>query len=56
MLGFHDRPSEVEVFSFFLARELGKTVAEIEQMSHAEYVRWQGYFTAKHAIENKRPA
>lgn len=56
MLGFHDRPSDVDVFVFFLASQLGKTVAEIELMPHAEYVRWRGYFTAKHAIENKRPA
>lgn len=54
MLALHGRPSEVDAFSFFLATQLGCTLAVIEQMTHAEYVQWQGYFTAKHAIENQK--
>lgn len=55
VLALHDRPSDVDVFAYFLARELGRTVAEIEDMPHAEYVNWRAYFTAKHAIENLKP-
>ena len=53
MLALHDRPSEVVAFRFYLATQLGKTLGEIDDMPHDEYVQWGAYFTAKHAIENK---
>jgi len=45
---------DVDVFAFHLARELGKTVGEIENMAHAEYLAWSSYFTARHAIQSVR--
>jgi hypothetical protein len=55
MLSFHDRPSGVEAFRFFLARELGMTVAELEQrMGHDEYLSWGAYYRAKQAVEGVR--
>ena len=55
MMAFHGRPSDVDVFTFHLARELGRTVGEIEAMPYEEYVGWRSYFTVKHAVENLRP-
>lgn len=54
MLGLNGRPSDVDVFLFYLATQLGKTVGEVEEMPNAELVRWRAYFTAKHAIEHMR--
>lgn len=55
MLALNGAPSEVDAFMFHLARELGKTLAEIGEMSHEEYVLWRAYYTAKHAMENMKP-
>jgi hypothetical protein len=52
MLGLNGRDSEVDVFAFHLALRLGKTVGELDDMPNAEYVAWQSYFTAKHAVES----
>ena len=32
------------MFKFALAKELGKTLEEINQMTVAEFVGWAGYF------------
>lgn len=53
MFALHDRPSEIDAFRFYLATQLGKTLAEIDLMPHQEYVEWGAYFTARHAIEHK---
>lgn len=50
MLALHGRETEFDAFVYVLAEKLHKTVGEIEQMPHAEYVRWQAYFTAQNAI------
>lgn len=52
MLALCGRASEVDVFPFFLAEKLGKTLSEIEGLSHAETVRWAAYYEAKAACEN----
>lgn len=31
-------------FEFFLAEQLGKTVAELSEMDHAEFVRWAIFY------------
>lgn len=55
MLGLHGRDNDngVNVFSYFLALQLHKSVAEVEAMPNLEYLGWHAYFTAKGAIENK---
>lgn len=52
ILAMHGQPSTIDVFAFHLARELGRTVGEIEAMPYAEYVGWRSYFTAKHAVDS----
>lgn len=54
MFSLHGKPSETDAFLFFLATELGKTVAELDGMSYGEYVQWQAYFEAKQAVESVR--
>lgn len=39
-------------FAFFLAHQLHKTITEVENMTHREFVAWHAYFEAKHAFEN----
>lgn len=31
-------------FDYFLAQKLGRTVAELHEMSHTEYVGWTVYY------------
>lgn len=52
MLALNGMASEVEVFWFFLAEKLGKTVHELQQMPHAEFVGWQAYYESKNASAN----
>lgn len=54
MFSLHGKETETDAFLFFLATQLGKTVAELDGMSHGEYVQWQAYFEAKQAIEGVR--
>lgn len=54
MLALHDRPSEVDPWRYFLALELGKFPHELDDMPYSDYVNFQAYFTAKHAIESTR--
>jgi hypothetical protein len=51
MLALNGRESDIDAFAFTLAKELGKTVAEIEDMSHAEYVGWQAYYKVQGALK-----
>lgn len=45
---------EHDAFLYFLAKELGKTVAElVATLSHIEYLGWSAYYTAYHAINSK---
>lgn len=41
-----DAQPELE-FEYFLAQKLGRTVAELRQMSQAEYVGWTVYYGRK---------
>jgi hypothetical protein len=38
-----DGGEEPDVFAYFLADRLGRTLAELEEMPHAEYLGWQSY-------------
>jgi hypothetical protein len=52
MLSLNDRESHLDAFRFFLAQQLGMTVADLEaRMGHQEYLEWVAYFTAKRAME-----
>jgi hypothetical protein len=46
------QPSEVDVFEFYLADRLGKTLDEIRDMPHAEYVAWVSYHKVKQQQED----
>lgn len=37
----HD--SDVDMFAFFLAEKLGKTLADLDAMPYSEYVAWSSY-------------
>lgn len=52
MLAALEQPSEIDVFSFFLAEKLGKTVGEIEEMPALEILHWQSYYKVKHVHED----
>ena len=43
--------SEVELFTFYLADRLGKTIGELDDMPHAEYVAWASYHKVKQQQE-----
>lgn len=40
-----------EVFRYFLADRLGKTLAELDDMPHAEYVGWVSFHKVKQQRE-----
>lgn len=40
-------PSAVDVFAFFLADRLGKTLGELDEMPAAEYVAWSSFHKVK---------
>lgn len=42
---------ELDVFTFYLADRLGKTISEIEDMPHAEYMAWGSYHKVKQQQE-----
>lgn len=50
MLAMNGRESDIDAFRFVLAEKLGRTVAEIDDMGHDEYVGWQAYFKVKNAL------
>lgn len=43
--------SDVEVFRFFLAEKLGKTLDELDDMPCDEYTAWTSYFKVKQQQE-----
>lgn len=43
--------SDVDIFSFYLADRLGKTLGELDDMPHDEYVRWSSYHKVKQQQE-----
>lgn len=52
MLAMNGRESDIDAFRFVLAEKLGRTVAEIDDMGHDEYVGWQAYFKVKNALSS----
>lgn len=46
-----DEGGEVDVFTYYLAEHLGKTLTEIGDMPHAEYVGWKSYYKVKQQQE-----
>lgn len=55
MLAMHGRPSEVDPFLFTLAKDLGKTVAEMEAtMTTLEYSEWQAWYMVQGAMAQAR--
>lgn len=53
MLSMMGRPSpdgqQIDMFLFFLAEKLGKTIAELDDMPAAELLAWRSYYTVKHS-------
>lgn len=47
MLAFNDRPSDVDLFEFFLAEKLGLALQAIRGMPHVEYLQWASYYRVK---------
>lgn len=41
----------VDLFAFFLAEKLGKTLADLDDMPAIEYARWQSYYKVKQQQE-----
>lgn len=44
--------SEVDAFAFFLADRLGKTLADIDQMTCAEYAGWISFHKVRQQQED----
>ena len=44
--------SVVEVFTFFLADRLGKTLGELDDMPAAEFAAWQAYHKVRQQQED----
>lgn len=53
-MSVHGRESDVEAFDYFLARELGRFVSDIEAMPYPEYLGWASFFKVKAAREGMR--
>ena len=43
--------SDVDMFAFYLADRLGKTLDELDDMPHAEYVAWSSYHKVRQQQE-----
>lgn len=43
-----DGGEEPDVFAYFLADRLGRTVAELDDMDHREYLGWQSFHKVRH--------
>lgn len=41
---------------FVLAEQLGKSLAEVRAMPHAEYVEWAAFYTWRHAAQDHAEA
>jgi hypothetical protein len=44
--------SAVQIFTFFLADRLGKTMSELDDMPCAEFAAWQSYHKVKQQQED----
>lgn len=44
--------SSVDVFAFYLADRLGKTLGELDDMPAAEYVAWSSYHKVRQQQED----
>lgn len=53
LLSMHGRESIVDSFRYTLAEKLGRTVEELEGMSHREYVGWQAFYMARGSMEGR---
>lgn len=42
---------EIDVFLYFLADRLGKTIGELDTMPYAEYARWKAYHKVRQQQE-----
>lgn len=40
---------------YFIGHKLSKTITEVKAMPTSELVAWCAYFTAKSAVESRRP-
>lgn len=47
IFSLHGMESDADAFLYFLATQLGRTVAELDTMTYPEYVNWVAYFKAK---------
>lgn len=43
---------ELDSFQFVLAQDLGKTLAELGEMSFDEYLHWQAFYTYRAAMQD----
>lgn len=43
---------ELDTFQFVLALDLGKTLAELGEMSFDEYLHWQAFYTWRAAMRD----
>lgn len=43
---------EADPLEYVLARDLGKTLAEVADMSHAEWVRWRAWYVYESAMKD----
>lgn len=41
----------VDVFAYYLADQLGKTLAELDDMPHAEYTGWKSFHKVRQQQE-----
>ena len=44
--------SEADIFLMYLADRLGKTLGELDDMPHAEYVAWASFHKVRQQQEN----
>jgi hypothetical protein len=46
------KDSDTDLFAYFLADRLGKTLSELDDMPYAEYVGWSSYHKVKQQQES----
>lgn len=52
MRAFHDKPSTVNAFDYYLAEKLGMSPSEVRAMDHRDYVELAAYFKVKHVLQD----
>jgi hypothetical protein len=45
---------ELDTFPFILGEKLGKTIEEIDRLSHQEYLMWRAFFVYRNALQDMR--